>query len=135
MKPFRFFLAGVVFLLFSPYIVLGKDEAGTENQPIQVLEEPTPKPTSTPTPQPTPTPTPKPKPSASTGNSKYIVLHKPSVNPAWGKVIQYHTEPSPANHETLHVFLFQDEEGVVRTAVFHEDATGDGYWEILVWDR
>jgi hypothetical protein len=89
--------------------------------------------TSTPTPQPTPDYTDHPDPS------KALILHKPKPSPAWGKVIQYHQEKvialSDKDNETLHEFLFQDENGIIRTAIFHENASGDGYWEIWVWDQ
>ncbi len=41
---------------------------------------------------------------------------------------------SDANRETLYEFVFQDDKGVVRTAVYHENASGEGYWEVTVWD-
>ena len=68
-----------------------------------------------------------------------MTVHKPMPDPAWGRVIQYRMERIPAlsnkSKETLHEFLFQDEQGIVRTAVFHENASGDGYWEVWVWDQ
>ncbi len=70
---------------------------------------------------------------------KALIVHKPMPSPSWGRVIQYHRQEnfvlSDKNRETLHEFLFQDEAGIVRTAVFHENASGDGYWEVWVWDQ
>src|SRR5580658_10138490 len=91
---------------------------------------------STPTPQPTPD---KPEYTDHPDPSKALVLHKPKPSPAWGKVIQYHQEKvmalSDKDNETLHEFLFQDDNGIIRTAIFHENASGDGYWEVWVWDQ
>lgn len=72
-------------------------------------------------------------------SSKALVIHKPRPSPSWGKVIQYHRQEvlplSDKNREILHEFLFQDDQGIVRTAIFHENASGDGYWEVYVWDQ
>jgi hypothetical protein len=72
-------------------------------------------------------------------NSKALVLHKPRLSPSWGKVIQYRKEQilvlSEKNKETLHEFVLQDADGIVRIAVFHENSSGDGYWEVWVWDQ
>ena len=72
-------------------------------------------------------------------NSKVIEVHKPMPSPSWGKVLQYHKEKtfnlSEKNQETIHEFLFLDEEGVIRTALFHENASGEGYWEVWIWDQ
>jgi hypothetical protein len=65
--------------------------------------------------------------------SNAIVIHKPLTDPAWGKAIQYHREI--ANREILHEFLFQDDQGVIRTAIFHESTSGTGYWEVWIWDQ
>lgn len=99
--------------------------------------------TATPTPTNTPTPTPpkraSEKPGKGMNNSQPLYIHKPKPSPSWGKVIQYRREEilalSENNRETLHEFLFQDDDGVVRTATFHEGASGDGYWEVWVWDQ
>ena len=68
-----------------------------------------------------------------------IVIHRPQTDPAWGKVIQYHREQVGAindkNHETLHEFLFQDDQGIVRTAIYHESTSAEGYWEVWIWDQ
>lgn len=81
----------------------------------------------------------KPAANHGTGSPKDLVIHKPMPSPAWGKVIQYHREqvlpPSDKNHETLHEFLFQDDQGIIRTAIYHESVSGDGYWEVWVWDQ
>ena len=91
--------------------------------------------------------TPRPQPTASEPakiqvngeSSKTLVIHKPRPSSSWGKVIQYHRQEvlplSDKNREILHEFLFQDDQGVVRTAIFHENAFGDGYWEVYVWDQ
>lgn len=85
------------------------------------------------------TPVFKPAANHGTGPSKDLVIHKPMPSPSWGKVIQYHREqvlpPSDKNHETLHEFLFQDDQGIIRTAIYHESVSGDGYWEVWVWDQ
>lgn len=84
------------------------------------------------------TPTPLPEITHSPNMSKIIAIHKPMPSPSWGKVVQYHREKAVAmpgkNPETLHEFLFQDGQGIIRTAIFHENASGDGYWEVWVWD-
>lgn len=69
--------------------------------------------------------------------SATITVHKPATDPAWGKVISYQQEASSdnKNHETLYKFLFQDSSGVVRTVIYHESASGSGYWEVWVWDQ
>ncbi|HTA76432.1 MAG TPA: hypothetical protein VK791_04680 [bacterium] len=67
--------------------------------------------------------------------SSTIVIHKPATDPAWGKVIQYQSEISALNHEVLHKFLFQDSKGIVRNAVYHENSSENGYWEVWVWDQ
>jgi hypothetical protein len=92
----------------------------------------------TPTPQATPAPA-RLKPLNNPNGAKALILHKPMPSPSWGKVIQYHREQilalSEKNRETLHEFVFQDEDGIVRTATFHENSAGDGYWEVWVWDQ
>lgn len=69
---------------------------------------------------------------AATSNT--LVVHKPLIDPSWGKVVQYQEEQSPSTHETLYKFLFQDSNGTVRTAIYHENASGNGYWEVWAWD-
>jgi hypothetical protein len=90
----------------------------------------------------TPLPEDKPisgKPPKQPTTLKALVIHKPMPSSTWGKVIQYHREQifalTDKNREVLHEFLFQDDEGTVRTAVFHENAEGNGYWEVWVWDQ
>ena len=99
---------------------------------------PTPIHVSTPTPQPTAAPTEE-VPQPNVNISKSVVVHKPMPDPTWGKVIQYHHEQNFAlavkSWETLHEFVFQDVKGIVRTATYHETSSGDGYWEVWVWDR
>jgi len=77
--------------------------------------------------------------SASSNTSSTIIVHKPATDPSWGKVIQYQEEKSISGidktNETLHKFLFQDSNGIVRVAVYHENASGNGYWEVWVWDQ
>ena len=130
-----FSLVVMAFAMFvSPSTSLAKKKEASE-QPIQVLEEPTPTPTDTAT----PTPVPRPKSVSKETDSKTLVLHKPATNPAWGRVVEYHKENSVSSAdktpETLYTFLFQDDQGIVRTAVYHENSSGDGYWEVYVWDR
>ena len=71
----------------------------------------------------------------SSSSSNTIVVHKPATDPSWGKVIQYQEEQSIVNRETLYKFLFQDSIGIVRTAIYHENTNGTGYWEVWVWDQ
>ncbi|HUO57395.1 MAG TPA: hypothetical protein VMV05_04370 [bacterium] len=103
-----------------------------------------PAPTLTPVPKPLPTPVPTQAPASKrTANRqnalRVLEIHKPMPNPAWGKVIQYHRSQifalAEKNQETLHEFVFQDDDGIVRTATFHETASGDGYWEVWIWDQ
>ena len=67
-------------------------------------------------------------------SSSTLIIHKPSPDPAWGKVIQYEVEQNPTAHETLYKFLFQDSKGLIRTAAYHEGSSETGYWEVWVWD-
>jgi hypothetical protein len=89
-------------------------------------------------PIPTSTPEPENKFTRSPRADHALLIHKPMPSSSWGKVIQYRREEifalSDKNREILHEFLFQDDKGVVRTAVFHENPSGDGYWEVTVWD-
>lgn len=75
----------------------------------------------------------------STDSNTTITIHKPATDPAWGKVIQYQQEQAISSidktRETLHKFLFQDSQGIMRLATFHESASGNGYWEVWVWDQ
>jgi len=68
-----------------------------------------------------------------------ITIHKPTTDPAWGKVIQYQQEQAISStdktREILHKFLFQDSQGIIRLATFHESTSGNGYWEVWVWDQ
>jgi len=87
-----------------------------------------------------PSPTPASKPVNQTvGTAKALLVHKPMPSPAWGRVIQYHKVENfvlaDKNRETLYEFLFQDDAGIVRTATYHESPSGDGYWEVEVWDQ
>jgi hypothetical protein len=72
-------------------------------------------------------------------SSSPLIVHKPATDPAWGKVIQYQEEKSVSTvdktEETLHKFLFQDSNGIVRVAIYHESESGTGYWEVWVWDQ
>jgi hypothetical protein len=78
-------------------------------------------------------------PDKSSSYSKALILHKPKPNPAWGRLIQYRKEQasslSEKSGESRYEFIFQDDQGVLRTAVFHENPSGDNYWEVLVWDQ
>jgi hypothetical protein len=68
-----------------------------------------------------------------------ITIHKPATDPVWGKVIQYQQEQAISTtdktRETLHKFLFQDSQGIIRLATFHESTSGNGYWEVWIWDQ
>jgi hypothetical protein len=128
-------------LLLLPLFFLGatakKTTSDTDTQPPSSLLEPALDPAAAPTPSLRPASS-KPK-TYKNQNSKVIEIHKPMPSPAWGRVLQYHREKvvnfSEKNQETLHEFLFQDEEGVIRTALFHEYASGEGYWEVWIWDQ
>lgn len=87
-----------------------------------------------------PTPSsPSPTLSHAAGTAKALVVHKPMPSPAWGKLIQYHRQETfvlaDKNRETLYEFVFQDDSGIIRTAIYHENPSGDGYWEVTVWDQ
>jgi hypothetical protein len=135
----RLYLAALSLLL-----ILTIPNVGSAEKPalIKPLSEEATDDTSPPTPIPTPTtiPTPLPKRTLKTmGSVKVLEIHKPMPPPGWGKVIQYRKDQifafSEKNQETLYEFIFQDEENVIRTAVFHENAAGEGYWEVLIWDQ
>jgi len=125
MKPlFLSFLILTILILSLPH--LGAAPA---------LPTPVPKPVATPIPSPAP-----PKPARASGEStKSILVHKPMPPAHWGKVVQYKKEQSfsfaEKDRETLHEFVFQDESGIIRTAIFHEGQNGDGFWEVVVWDQ
>jgi len=92
-------------------------------------------PVATPTPVP-PAPTPKAVRTPAPGS--ILTLHHKMLDPAWGRVIQYRKTESRAfsdkARETLHEFVLQDTDNIVRVATFHENAQGKGYWEVWVWD-
>jgi len=92
-----------------------------------------PKPTTDATQVPIPTIQPK-----GQSYTKALIIHKPMPDPAWGKVIQYHseltTDVETKTKGTLYTFVFQDDKGVVRIANYHEDENGEGYWEVYLWD-
>jgi hypothetical protein len=75
----------------------------------------------------------------STNTKNTIIVHKPAIDPAWGKVIQYQQEQvvsvAERTKEILYRFLFQDTHGMVRSAIYHESPDGTGYWEVTVWDQ
>jgi hypothetical protein len=92
------------------------------------------------------TATPTPDPSTNTqpvtqqyGNTKLLEIHKPMIPTAWGRVLQYKKEVNFAlashNQETLYEFVLQNNDGIIRTATYHETPDGDGYWEVYVWDQ
>ena len=91
--------------------------------------------------QSSPTPTPGSVTATAPGynGSKILEIHKPLIPAAWGRVLQYRKEEnfvlSGRNQETLFEFVFQNDEGIVRTATYHESADGNGYWEVYVWDE
>ncbi len=132
-KKMKFYLVALLFILLAPLILsAAKQTTDPAETPIT--------PTSIPTPISTTTPKPlQYKPLQQQDTLKTLIIHKPQSDPSWGKVIQYHRElsggPNDKTREILHEFLFQDNEGVVRTAIFHEDSSGDGYWEVWVWDQ
>jgi len=116
-------------LLYFPFSVKAATTEDTSNSTDSKAVEPA----SSPTPASS-------KPVNQTiGTAKALVIHKPMPSPSWGHVIQYHKVEnyvlSENNRETLYEFLFQDDSGIVRTAVYHESPSGDGYWEVDVWDQ
>ena len=140
LKPLAFILVASLLLI---YPFNGHAEDSTTNDQ-STTEKPTPVPTQASLSQPTFTPVPETAPFPAKaprrqGAAKALVIHKPMPSPSWGKVIQYHRDQifalTDKNREILHEFLFQDDEGVVRTATFHENADGTGYWEVWVWDQ
>lgn len=93
-----------------------------------------PRPTATPVP-----PKPSPRPPAGSGHS--LSLHKAFIPPEWGRVIQYHRE-LVSDHslfnrgeETVHEFVLQAPDGIVRNAFYHEPSSGNAYWVVWVWDQ
>lgn len=134
---FRLCFPAVVFLI-STTLLAAEISGPTPETSITISDTPTPEaqPTALPTPQPTPT---KPDYSNNPDSTKALVIHKPKPSPSWGKVIQYHQEKvialSDKDSETLHEFVFQDDNGIIRTAIFHENTSGDGYWEVWIWDQ
>jgi hypothetical protein len=139
---FVFILAACLSLI-SPSNGDAQNSASKTDDKDSTLEQ-TPVPTIAPTDESTLTPAPKTaspaaRSSKSETNGKVLVIHKPMPSPSWGKVIQYHRDQifalTDKNREVLHEFLFQDDDGIIRTAVYHENAEGDGYWEVWVWDQ
>ncbi len=110
----------VLFLLFSTFGYAFADTA--ESTPTVIKNH-----------------TSKAKTNTTDATSNTIIVHKPAADPSWGKVIQFTEEQalSPSEHskETLYKFLFQDSQDVVRLAIYHESASGTGYWEVWIWDQ
>ena len=132
----RFFATLVITLLFP----LGILAAAPEKSPPKSSDSlSTAEDLSQPTATPSLTPTTQNKLSKNQQPGKILFIHKPMPSPAWGKVIQYHRDQilalSEKNRETIHEFLFQDDAGVIRTATFHENSSGEGYWEVWIWDQ
>jgi hypothetical protein len=96
---------------------------------------PAPEPTATSTPE-AARPSPKKAPTPSPGS--VLNIHHKMLDPAWGRVVQYRKYEvkaySEKERETLHEFVLQDTDNVVRVATYHENAKGEGYWEVWVWD-
>jgi hypothetical protein len=131
----KWLLALFLSLFLLPHSLFAK-KASTASDDSTIADD------STPTPQPSPTPgdsAPTPPHLREKLTNNTILVHKPMPNPAWGRVISYHQEqsqsPTDKSRETLHEFVFQDDTGLIRTAIFHENANGDGYWEVWVWDQ
>jgi len=40
-----------------------------------------------------------------------------------------------AEKETIHEFLLQDSEGILRVAFYHEPEAGGAYWVVWIWDQ
>jgi len=120
----------LVFFLFGP-LFAAPDKSPTSDQDSSADA-------SSPGISPTPTVRPN-NPLKNQQPGKILFIHKPMPNPAWGKVIQYHRDQilalSEKNRETIHEFLFQDDAGIIRTAAYHENSSGDGYWEVWIWDQ
>ncbi len=123
------FLALVLAFSFPLEGVLADNSAS-------ISDEASPVPEAASTPQPTPTS--ETKSNRSPQADQALIIHKPMPSASWGKVIQYRREEifplSDNNRETLYEFVFQDDKGIVRTAVYHETPSGEGYWEVTVWD-
>ncbi|HET9870822.1 MAG TPA: hypothetical protein VFR02_10050 [bacterium] len=86
----------------------------------------------------TPTATPSTPVTAAGGGARLLEIHKPLIPAAWGRVLQYRKETNISaggSQETLYEFVLQTEDGVVRTATYHESTDGTGYWEVYVWDE
>ncbi len=73
------------------------------------------------------------------GSTKLLEIHKPMIPTAWGRVIQYKKDINFVlighNQETLYEFVLETNDGIIRTATYHETSDGDGYWEVYVWDQ
>ncbi len=128
------------FLIFSLPLFLVTSTSFAAREKTNFSSDETPvisDPALTPTPIPVP-PTPT-RVVKNQNPSKTLVIHKPKPSPSWGKVIQYHRDQilalSEKNREIIHEFVFQDDGGIIRTATFHENASGEGYWEVWVWDQ
>lgn len=117
----------LALLILSPFVFADQTAASSSNNKSTLASQ-------TPASQSTPASSKK-----GANSAKVLVVHKPMASPSWGRVISYHkTEIFPlsdSNREILHEFLFQDDQGIVRTAVYHESASGDSYWEVTVWDQ
>ena len=142
LKLLAFVLAASLLSIFPLKAEETNSISVTDDQ--ATTEKANPAPALTPMPQTTSTPLPETKsipekPAKQPTTLKTLVIHKPMPSQTWGKVIQYHRDQifalTDKNREILHEFLFQDEEGTVRTAVFHENTEGNGYWEVWVWDQ
>jgi hypothetical protein len=131
MRPAALF--SLAFLALTPYLAFSDSTENilstVSNEPATTQAAPTPKANSDNTP----------KTGGGQSSTKALEIHKPMLSPAWGKVIQYRKEVlnpnSDKNRETLYEFVLQDDQGIIRTATYHESASGDGYWEVLVWDQ
>jgi hypothetical protein len=79
--------------------------------------------------------------SVSSNPDHSLLLHKPKIPTEWGQVIQYHRETVDTHSlfdsekETIHEFVLQGNDGVLRVAFYHEPPSGGTYWVVWIWDQ
>ncbi len=128
-------VAGIFFsclvLALSAFPLHAADPASTPEEDLSAAATPVATPTPVPSSQ-------KSKAVRTPAPGSILTLHHKMLDPAWGRVIQYRKTESRAfsdkARETLHEFVLQDTDNIVRVATFHENAQGTGYWEVWVWD-
>jgi hypothetical protein len=127
--------------LFTSGIVLGflaipAVSASIESTPVPTKISPTVLPS-----RPTAPVAPSSASSTSPNPEHTLLLHKPRLPAEWGTLIQYHRETVTNSSlfdrekETIHEFLLQDSEGILRVAFYHEPEAGGAYWVVWIWDQ